>query len=204
MNLQNLKKNKNSKDKLKPDASNIFFIGAIVFLLLSACGPTYNRSVMLKGIQLDSKKDGIAVGVIELERAPSPQDSSNVNRNDIEPEEIYKVYRETLNQYLVNSGIAYEPGKNKIVTNITILGYKEGNAFVRWLSPVGGDSRIQVQATLEIADQIIGGVESQETIAWGGGYSITGWRMVIKWSATEVGRKICKETFRDNSYKHCK
>ena len=204
MNLQNLIKNKIGKDILKPDTTTILFIGAIVFLLLNACGPTYNRLVMLKGVQLDPERDGIAVGFIELERAPGPQDSSNVNRNDIEPEEIYEVYRETLNHYLVNSGIAYEPGKNKIVTNVTILGYKEGNAFVRWLSPVGGDSRIQVQATLEIDNQIIGGIESQKTIAWGGGYSITGWRMVIRWSATEVGRKICKETFRDNSYKHCK
>ena len=107
MNLQNLKKNRHSKNKLKPDASTIFFIGAIVFLLLSACGPTYNRSIMLKGVQLDPERDGIAVGFIELERAPRPQDSSNVNRNDIEPEEIYKVYRETLNQYLVNSGISF-------------------------------------------------------------------------------------------------
>jgi len=178
-------------------------IGAIICLLLGSCGPTYNRSIMLKEVQLDPVKDGIVVGVIELERAPGPHDSSNTSRDDIKPEQVFEVYRETLNKYLVNSGIAYEPGKNKIVTNITILGYKEGNAFVRWLMPVMADSRIQVQATLEMNDQIIGGVESQKTIAWGGGYSINGWKMVIRWSAREVGQKICRESFRDDSYKHC-
>ena len=202
--MLNLTKNKIGKGIIKPNTASIFLIGSIIFLSLNACGPTYNRSVMLQEGQLDPERDGIVVGIIELERVPGSKDSSNVNRDDIEPEEIYDVYRKTLNQYLLNSGIAYEPGKNKIVTNITILGYKEGNAFVRWLSPVGGDSRIQVQATLEMNDQIIGGVESQKTIAWGGGYSINGWKMVIRWSATEVGQKICKETFRDNSYKHCK
>jgi len=200
----NLTKNKIGTDILKPNTASIFLIGVIIFLSLNACGPTYNRSVMLQGIQLDPEKDGIVVGVIELERAPGPHDSINTSRDDIEPEQIYEIYRETLNKYLVDSGLAYELGKNKIVTNITILGYKEGNAFVRWLSPVGGDSRIQVQATLEIADQIIGGVESQKTIAWGGGYSISGWKMVIRWSATEVGRKICRETFRNNALKSCK
>ena len=204
MNTLNLTKNKIRKDTIKPNTASIFLIGAIIFLSLNACGPTYNRSVMLQEGQLDPERDGIVVGIIELERVPDPKDRSNVNRDDIEPEEIYDVYRKTLNQYLLNSGIAYEPGKNKIVTNITILGYKEGNAFVRWLSPVGGDSRIQVQATLEAADQIIGGIESQKTIAWGGVYSITGWRLVIQWSATDVGRKICRETFRNNSLKSCK
>jgi hypothetical protein len=178
-------------------------IGAIICLLLGSCGPTYNRLIMLEEVQLDPLRDGIVVGVIELERPLGPHDSSNTTRDDIKVEQVYEVYRETLNEYLVDSGIAYEPGKNKIVTNITILGYKEGNAFVRWLTPVGGDSRIQVQATLEIDGQIIGGVESQKTIAWGGAYSISGWRMVIRWSATEVGQNICRESFRDNSYKHC-
>ena len=36
-------------------------------------------------------------------------------------------------------------------------------------------------------DQIVGGVESQKTIAWGGGYSIGGWRKVIRWAAYDVG-----------------
>ena len=95
------------------------------------------------------------------------------------------------------------PGKSKIITNVTILGYKEGNAFIRWLSPAGGESRIQAQATLEVDDQIVGGVESQKTIAWGGAYSIGGWRMVIRRSANEIGKQICQEAFSKNSKKNC-
>jgi len=171
----------------------------IVFLLQTACGPTYVRSVLLTETKLDPETDGIMIGIIELENPPAPQ---NIN-NNFKPEHIYQVYRESLNRTLKSYGIAYEPGKNKITTNITILGYKEGNAFIRWLAPGAGTSRIQAQATLELDGQIIGGVESQKTIAWGGAYSIGGWRMVIKWSAKEVGSKICQEAFRQNSKKNC-
>ena len=171
----------------------------IVLLVQTACGPTYSRSVLLTETQFDPETSGIMVGVIELEATPAPQD---INSN-FELEEIYKIYRESLNKTLKLYGIAYEPGKNKIITNITILGYKEGNAFVRWLSPAGGESRIQVQATLEVDGQIIGGVESQKTIAWGGAYSIGGWRMVIRRSANDVGSRICQEVFRKNLGKSC-
>ena len=171
----------------------------IVFLLLSACGPTYVRSVLLTDTKFDPETSGIMVGVIELENAPAPQDMNS----DFKPEEIYKAYRESLNKALNLYGIAYEPGKGKIITNVTILGYKEGNAFIRWLSPAGGESRIQAQATLEVDDQIVGGVESQKTIAWGGAYSIGGWRMVIRRSANEIGKKICQEAFSKNTKKNC-
>ena len=172
---------------------------AIVFLLQTACGPTYIRSVLLTETKLDPETDGIMIGVIELESSPALQDADS----DFKPEDIYKVYREALNKALKLYDIAYEPGKNKIITNITILGYKEGNAFIRWLSPAGGESRIQAQATLEVDGQIIGGVESQKTIAWGGAYSIGGWRMVIRRSANEIGKQISQEAFSKNSKKNC-
>ena len=171
----------------------------IVFLLQTACGPTYVRTVLLTDTKFDPETSGIMVGEIELENAPAPQDMNS----DFKPEDIYQAYRESLNKALNRYGIAYEPGKNKIITNITILGYKEGNAFIRWLSPAGGESRIQAQATLEVDEQIVGGVESQKTIAWGGAYSIGGWRMVIRLSANEVGKKMCQEAFSKNSKKNC-
>ena len=171
----------------------------IVFLLQTCGGPTYIRSVLLTETKLNPETDGIMVGVIELENSPAPQDANS----DFNPEEIYKIYRESLNKALKRYGIAYEPGKNKIITNITILGYKEGDAFIRWLAPGAGASRIQAQATLEVDGQIIGGVESQQTIAWGGGYSIGGWRKVIRWAAYDVGSKFCQEAFRKHSSTNC-
>jgi hypothetical protein len=181
--------------KLKP----FFWLITIVFLLQTACGPTYIRSVLLTETKLDPETDGIMIGVIELENSPAPQDANS----DFNPEEIYKIYRESLNKALKRYGIAYEPGKNKIITNITILGYKEGDAFIRWLAPGAGASRIQAQATLEVDGQIIGGVESQQTIAWGGGFSIGGWRKVIRWAAYDVGSKFCQEAFRKHSSTNC-
>ena len=43
----------------------------IVFLLLSACGPTYVRSVLLTETKFDPETSGIMVGVIELENTPA-------------------------------------------------------------------------------------------------------------------------------------
>ena len=171
----------------------------VVFLLQNACGPTYIHSVLLTESKFDPETYGIIIGAIELEETPPPQEI----KSDFNPEEIYKIYRESLNKTLKRYGLAHEPGKNRIITNITILGYKEGNAFIRWLSPAGGESRIQAQATLEVDGQIIGGVENQMTIAWGGLYSIGGWRMVVKRSANNIGTRMCQEAFYVNLKKNC-
>ncbi|MBT4522684.1 MAG: hypothetical protein HOC23_22020 [Halieaceae bacterium] len=155
---------------------------------------------MLEDQLLNPSTDGVVVGSILLDKPAGDVESnkSNANRNDVQPEELSDAYREYLTSSLVKYGIAHEPGKKKYVTNITILGYKEGSAFIRWLTPAGGESKIVVQATLELGDVVIGGVESQQSIAWGGGFSIAGWRHVIRWSAQEVGQKLCQKMFRDN------
>ncbi len=171
----------------------------IIFLLQTACGPTYIHSILLTESKFDPQAYGIVIGAIELEETPSQQEVNS----DFNPEEIYKVYREALSKTLKRYSLEHKPGKNKITTNITILGYKEGNAFIRWLSPAGGESRIQAQATLEIDGQIIGGVENQMTIAWGGLYSIGGWRMVVKRSAINIGTRMCQEAFQVNLKKNC-
>lgn len=183
--------------QLRPNFPLVLTLICGLSVFLSACGPTYTRTVMLEGRQLDPGKDGILVGSITLETDTSTvgAQEENVNRNDITPEELYQAYREYLEQSLAKNGIAYAPGKNKFVTNISILGYKEGNAFVRWLTPAGGESKVTVQATLESEDLVIGGVESQQTVAWGGAFSIGGWRHVINWSADKIAQQLCHEVF---------
>jgi|GEM_PF-2203716 hypothetical protein len=174
----------------------------IVIVALYACGPHYTRTVMLENQLLDSALDGIVVGTVTLETerdADVVQDGTNANRNDVRPEELVRAYRTYLVESLVNNGIAHGKDLNKYVTNISILGFKEGNAFIRWLTPAGGESKVTVQATLEKDGVIIGGVESQQTIAWGGGFSIGGWNRVIRWSAKKVASELCQELFRHNT-----
>lgn len=154
---------------------------------------------MLEKELLNPEFDGIAVGEISLESNAgsigAQNNRENANRNDVEPEDLYAAYRESLTESLEKYGIDYAPDKTKYIIDISILGYKEGNAFVRWLTPAGGESKVTVQATLKRGEKIIGGVESQQTIAWGGGFSIGGWRNVISWSAAEVAEELCRELF---------
>jgi hypothetical protein len=157
---------------------------------------------MLENQLLDSVIDGIVVGSVTLEAEKDGgviNDGINANRNDVKPEELLSSYRTYLAESLVNNGIAHGEGQNKYVTNISILGFKEGNAFIRWLTPAGGESKVTVQATLERDGVIIGGVESQQTIAWGGGFSIGGWNHVIRWSAKKVAGELCQELFRHDT-----
>jgi len=166
--------------------------------LVSACGPTYTRTVMLEKELLDPALEGISVGAISME--PEANDvqehgTDNANRNNITPDMLYSAYREYLEESLIENGIAYTEGKQQYVTNVQILGYKEGNAFLRWLTPAGGESKVVIQATLERDGKVIGGIESQQTIAWGGAFSIGGWRHVIRWSAQKVAEELCNEMF---------
>lgn len=150
----------------------------IVIVCLYACGPSYTRTVRLENQLLDSAIDGVVVGTVTLETEKDGDvvlDGANANRNDVRPEELVRAYRTYLEESLVNNGIAHGKGLNKYVTNISILGFKEGNAFIRWLTPVGGESKVTVQVTLERDGVIVGGVESQQTIAWGG--RLFHWRM---------------------------
>lgn len=174
-------------------------LAVVGVLMTAACGPGYTRTVMLEEKLLNPAFDGIVVGSIALESSgkvhSATQVKDNSNRNDVTDEELYSAYREYLEESLEKYGIAYSEGDNEYVTNISILGYKEGNAFVRWLTPAGGESKVVVQATLERGGKVIWGIESQQTIAWGGAFSIGGWRSVISWSAQEVAEELCKDMF---------
>lgn len=179
-----------------------FLLSACVSMALSGCGPTYTRTVMLDDELLDPAKDGIVIGSIEFGSGASGESVNrpdNANRNDVTLDELYSAYHEELQRSLDTLGISFDEGENQYVTNITILGYKEGNAFLRWLTPAGGESKVVIQASIERDGELVGGVESQQTIAWGGGFSIGGWKHVINWSAHGLASELCKEMFRFES-----
>ena len=183
-------------------------LATCLLLLICSCGPKYNHVVVLDD-KLHPKLDGLTIGSIQLkanhlDSLPAEQNNSN-QKNDIKPEKVISLYRKFLIHNFEKNGIEFQPGKNKLTVNVTILGYKEGNAFLRWLSPAGGDSRIIVEVTVLDDERLIGGVESQQTIAWGGAYSIGGWQKVISWSAQDVAKRICDNLYLQvNGTSNCK
>jgi len=155
---------------------------------VSSCGPSYYRGVVLNDTILKQGKAGLVVGVIQRR---SPINTNLPSENDPRDRELFNIYRKHLKTSFVKSGIDYEEGQEKVIVDITIYSYNKGNAFARWLLPGAGTSRLLVQAAIKKDAVLIGAIESQQSISWGGGFSIGGWQHVINWSAKDIGSKIC-------------
>jgi Domain of unknown function (DUF4410) len=140
----------------------------LVFLTIgTGCGTSIHGLTFAPGYTL-TKEVKIMVGTVENKTEKS---------FDID---INSMLSHALSEKLQAEGLLSDANsKDKLLINTTIIEYKEGNAFKRWLSPSYGSTVLDVSGALFDNGREVGKVKARRTVDQGGVFTIGAWKKVF-------------------------
>ncbi len=77
-----------------------------------------------------------------------------------------------------------------IELNIHIVAYEKGNLIARYLSPVGGSTRLAVKCDVNRGGRLITTIETREAYTFGNGLTFGAWRKIFNRAAEELTREL--------------
>lgn len=130
-------------------------------------------------------KTGIVVGKIESLTLPT----KDVNSQELMKNSLVKLLDD-------NDLLWKDDSYSKLVMNVKILDYDEGNAFKRWMMPGWGATKLSITAEILENDNVIADSNATYKIYAGGVYSIGAWKKVFD-NIAEVIVEDFKDSYED-------
>ena len=161
---------------------NMAFCSVLFLALLTmGCG-TKSTYILAPGAQAANTADGFKVGQV------NDLSGFQFKPNDKDAFSLEEAMSAALGSALNKQGLT---GAGQYSVNVNILAYAPGSAFVRWLMPGAGATRLSVEAL--IADK--NGVQTakipvERHISAGGGYTIGAYKYIFEDVAQEIAAVI--------------
>lgn len=103
--------------------------------------------------------------------------------------DIAQCMRSAIVGELNEAGLYTEENPNYSI-ELTIRKYEPGNAFGRWLMPGVGSTVLQVSSHVRESENLVGTIETRNSIDAGGAYSIGAWKTIFKDAALEIVKEL--------------
>ena len=161
-------------------------IGLLPVVWLVACG-TVEHSVSVQDEEAFRPDARVAVGEV-----------SNRTGEDFDVD-VERMLREAMLEKLEEQDLAAGPASQTVMTmNLSIIEYRKGDAFKRWLWPGYGSTVLVVEATLLDAEgNVDATAQANRSVDAGGAYTAGAWRSIFDDVAadlvTELKMKISGE-----------
>lgn len=161
----------------------------VLFLLLLLCGCVAAKPMvsMEKGVSLKTYK------IFEV--APAINETGETFEFDVTGELTQKLKSRLKEKgYIVAEENNSEASENVLVLQNSLMDYKPGNAFGRWLMPGAGVTQATVKTSLidKKTENIIGEMVTSESVAAGGLYSVGAYKQILDTIAKGIANEIDK------------
>lgn len=103
--------------------------------------------------------------------------------------DIAQCMRSAIVDELNEAGLYTEENPNYAI-ELTIKKYEPGNAFGRWLMPGVGSTLLQVSSQVRESENLVGTIETKNSIDAGGAYSLGAWKTIFKDAALEIVKEL--------------
>lgn len=154
----------------------------LILVLLAGCGTRRHEMVFDNGhSELPSNARYYISKVYDQSGYTFPEGEESINiAQSMEKSLIDELKKEGLYDDKMQ-GYSIEPSIHK---------YEPGNAFGRWLMPGAGSTLLQVSSKVEKSNQLIGNIETKNSIDAGGAYSIGAWKTIFEDAAIEIVKEL--------------
>ncbi len=154
----------------------------LLLVLLAGCGTRRHEMVFEAGHTALPSDATYSVGtVLDQSGFVFPEDE---NRTDIAQSMEF-----SLVAALREEGMYKEEGASYSI-DVRILEYEPGNAFGRWLLPGVGSTVLQATSRVGDSEDVVGNIETRNTIDAGGASTINAWRTIFKDGAAEIVKEL--------------
>jgi len=135
-------------------------------------------------------------GIINADLAGKPAKFEVGNVSNLTGEtfdvDVCQMYREALQIALNDANLLSVGGDGEaVILNTSIIEYKKGSAFKRWVMPGWGTTVFAVRVDLKdvTGTKDLGYVEARRTVGFGGLLTVEAWKTIV----TNIARDVVKE-----------